>query len=76
MKAQLRIKTCPTCGSVRISKVKKNWRGKYHGRSYSVRSLSFYECSDCGERVYDRYAMRRIQENSPAFRQSYKGKAA
>jgi len=76
LKAQLTIKTCPTCGSAKIKKVNKDWKGEYHGRSYSVRSLCFYECPDCGERVYDRDAIRRIEEKSPALGKAYKGKAA
>lgn len=76
MKTELTIKRCPTCGSTKIRKVKRDWRGQYHGRSYSVASLSFFECPACGERVYDRKAMHRIEEKSPALGKAYKGKAA
>jgi len=34
---------------------------------YTVEELEFYECPDCGEKVYDRDAMRTIEANSPAF---------
>lgn len=30
-------------------------------------NVSFHECPDCGERVFDREAMRRIESRSPAF---------
>ncbi len=76
MKAQLKINTCPTCGSGEIKKVKKDWKGEYQGKKYSVPSLSLYECPDCGERVYDRDAMHRIEERSPALGKGYRKKAA
>ena len=63
----LRITVCPSCGSNKIKKVRRNWSGKYQGRSYTVRSLEFYECPVCAERVYDRQAMRKIEDHSPAF---------
>jgi hypothetical protein len=63
----LRITICPSRGSTRIRKVRRNWSGKFQGRSYTVRSLEFYECPGCAERVYDRQAMRKIEDHSPAF---------
>jgi len=76
MKTQLKIKICPTCGSSGIKRVKKDWKGEYQGKKYSVPSLSFYECPDCGERVYDRDAMHRIEEKSPALGKAHRKKAA
>jgi len=76
MKTQIKIKTCPTCGSAEIKKVKKDWKGEYQGKTYTVPSLSFYECPDCGERVYDRNAMHRIEEKSPALGKAHRKKAA
>jgi YgiT-type zinc finger domain-containing protein len=76
MRIQLKIKRCPTCGSGQIKKVKKDWKGEYQGKKYSVPSLTFYECPVCGERVYDRDAMRRIEERSPALGRSNRKKAA
>ncbi|MBN2272420.1 MAG: YgiT-type zinc finger protein [Sedimentisphaerales bacterium] len=63
----LRITICPSCGSNKIKKVRRNWSGTFQGRSYTVRSLEFYECPVCAERVYDRQAMRKIEDHSPAF---------
>ncbi len=63
----LKITICPSCGSTEIKKVRRNWSGSFQGRSYTVPSLEFYECPACGERVYDRQAMGKIQEHSPAF---------
>jgi len=62
-----KIKICPTCGSEKIKKVRRNLRGRFAERSYIVPSLEFYECPDCGEKVYDRDAMHKIEAASPAF---------
>ena len=62
-----KITRCPTCGSDGIEKVQRTLTGEFRGQSYSVPALEFYECPNCGERVYDREAMRRIEANSPAF---------
>jgi YgiT-type zinc finger domain-containing protein len=61
------ITTCPTCGSPQIKKVRRDWSGEAHGRSYTVPDLEFYECPVCGEKVYNRQAMQKIQSHSPAF---------
>jgi YgiT-type zinc finger domain-containing protein len=66
MSAMLRITTCPTCGSNKIKKARRNWSGEFQGQCYTVPSLEFYECPVCGEKVYDRQAMRKIEEHSPA----------
>ncbi|MGD0654014.1 MAG: type II toxin-antitoxin system MqsA family antitoxin [Thermoguttaceae bacterium] len=64
------ILTCPSCGSNRIEKVRRNWQGEYQGHKYTVENLEFHECPDCGEKVYDREAMRAIEAQSPAFSKS------
>ena len=63
----IEITICPSCASNRIKPVRQDWTGKFQGQSYTVPSLEFYECPDCGERIYDRKAMRRIEAHSPAF---------
>jgi YgiT-type zinc finger domain-containing protein len=65
MKAE--IKHCPTCGSTRIRRVKKDWAGESSGEKYVVTDLVFDECPACNERIFDRDAVHRIQERSPAF---------
>jgi YgiT-type zinc finger domain-containing protein len=67
MSAILHITICPTCGSDEIKKVRRTWTGKYKGQTYTVPSLELYECPVCGERVYDRMAMQKIESRSPAF---------
>jgi len=64
----LKITVCPSCGSEKIKKVRRDWTGTYQDQAYIVAKLAFYECPRCGERVYDREAMRRIEAQSPAFR--------
>jgi len=64
------IRTCPSCGSPRIQPVKGKWSGEYQGQRYSVERLDFHECPDCGEKAYDREAMRAIEAASPAFAKS------
>jgi YgiT-type zinc finger domain-containing protein len=70
----LEIKSCPSCGSRRIKRVRQDWTGKFRNRSYSVPNLAFYECPKCGGRVYDREAMRRIESYSPAYSRHRKGR--
>ena len=62
------IRHCPTCGSARIRRVRKGITDTYKGQKYTVPSVSFHECPDCGERLFDRVAMRHIETRSPAFR--------
>jgi len=63
----VRITSCPSCGSKRIKAVRRDWTGRFPGQAYTVPNLEFHECPACGERVYDRMAMRRIEASSPAF---------
>ncbi len=63
----IRITICPTCGSDKIKKVRRKWTGKVQGKTYTVPDLEYYECPHCGEKVYDREAMRKIEARSPAF---------
>ena len=63
----LKITRCPTCGSRKIKKVRRNLKSEVHGKRYTVPNLEFYECPACGEHVYDPEAMRKIQAYSPAF---------
>jgi YgiT-type zinc finger domain-containing protein len=67
---KLNIKTCPSCDGKRIKRVRGNWAGNFKGETYTVPSLEYYECPDCGEKVYDREAMRQIEAHSPAFKRA------
>ncbi len=63
----LKIKICPSCGSPTVKKVQETWVGTYKNKEYIVPSLEYYRCSHCGEKLYDREAMRKIEAVSPAF---------
>jgi YgiT-type zinc finger domain-containing protein len=76
MNKSLRISLCPVCGSEKIKKVRRDLIGRIAGRSYAVPSLEFYECPDCGEKIYDRDAMRKIEARSPAFKRPRSRKVA
>jgi YgiT-type zinc finger domain-containing protein len=65
-----KITKCPSCGSVKINRVRRTWSGEYRGQSYTVANLEFYECPDCKEHVYDPAAMRAIAASSPAYAKS------
>ncbi|NUM77415.1 YgiT-type zinc finger protein [candidate division KSB1 bacterium] len=72
----IKITTCPTCGSKKIKKVRKNLTRSFQGQIYTVPNLEFHECPDCGERLYDRDAMRKIEAYSPAYAKARKRKKA
>lgn len=63
----LNITLCPTCGSDQIKQVCRDWTGAYKGQAYVVPDLAFYECPVCGERVFEREALAKLQAHSPAF---------
>ena len=63
----LEIKKCPSCDNGEIKKIRRNWTGIYKGKAYTVPNLRYYECAECGERIYDRDAMQEIEAHSPAF---------
>jgi YgiT-type zinc finger domain-containing protein len=61
----LKITTCPSCGSSKIKKVRRNWIGGFKGKKYAVPNLQYYECPAC------RDAMREIEAHSPAFERAH-----
>ena len=67
MNYKLQISSCPTCGSNKIHRMVRDVSRTYKGQTYSVPSLEFYSCPDCGEKVYDREAMLKIEAHSPAY---------
>jgi YgiT-type zinc finger domain-containing protein len=67
---KLNITTCPSCGSKRIKRVRRDATRNFKGKEYTVPDLEYYECPDCGEKVYDREAMRQIEAHSPAFKRA------
>lgn len=63
----MNIKTCPTCGSCDIRKVRRKWIGESQGKKYTVPALEYYICPNCGEKVYGPQAIRKIEAYSPTF---------
>ncbi len=41
--------------------------GEFQGKPYRVQDLEVWVCPACGERIYDREAMRKIEMDSPAY---------
>jgi len=66
----MEINICPSCGSRRIEKLRRDWDGDFEGKHYVVHDLEYYNCPACGEQVFDREAMRKIEARSPAFGQA------
>jgi len=67
MSGKFQINTCPTCGSDQIRRVVRDIVRKYKGQTYTVPKVEFYDCPNCGEKVYDREAMLKIEFHSPAY---------
>ena len=63
----LHIHDCPSCGGKRIARKRGRWEGRFMGKKFSVPGLEWLECPDCGEKVYDREALRKIEARSPAY---------
>jgi YgiT-type zinc finger domain-containing protein len=64
--ARIKLTVCPNCYSKNLKKVRRTVSGTRQGRRYSVPGVEFYECPDCGERIYDPTAMRQIEQASHA----------
>jgi YgiT-type zinc finger domain-containing protein len=54
--------------------VRRELKRRRQGRTYKVPQVEFWECCDCGERAYDREAIRKIQAHSRAFAPTLAGK--
>jgi mRNA interferase MazF len=65
-KSGLKVPSVIRIGRLAV-KVRRNWCGEYKGCAYAVAGLEYYECANCGEKIYDRQAMRKIEACSPAF---------
>lgn len=70
----IKIISCPTCGSKKIKKVRRNSVREFQGKKYTVPNLEYYACPDCGEELYDHQAMQKIEEYSPAYAKAHAGK--
>ena len=56
-----RIAVCPTCGSKKIRRVTRDVACNFMGKPYVARRVTFEECPNCGERLFDHAAMQKMQ---------------
>ncbi len=72
------IKTCPTCGSNAIKRVTRDLVRDAVGAPYTVPAVTFHECPDCGEKLFDPDAMRTLERHRPdaAATQRHRRKSA
>ena len=66
----MNLKTCPTCGSKRIRRVRRTVTRQSRGKPFTVPQLDFHECPACGEQVYSPDAMAKIEACRPKRRKS------
>lgn len=64
----LDIRTCPTCGSKRIKRVRRGVTRTVHGEKYVVPAVEYHECPNCGEKVYGRQAMQKLESFRPKMK--------
>jgi YgiT-type zinc finger domain-containing protein len=61
---RLKLTVCPNCGNKNLKKVRRTVTGTRQGKRYSAPQVEFYECPDCGERIYDPVAIRQVEGHS------------
>jgi YgiT-type zinc finger domain-containing protein len=61
---RLKLTVCPNCGKKNLKKKRKAVTGTRQGKQYSAPDVEFYECADCGEKIYDPAAIRHIEQHS------------
>lgn len=71
MHGVMTITLCPSCGGNKLKRVRRDFTAQFRGEAYTVPDLEFHECPDCGEKIYDRQAMRKVEACSPAFAKSH-----
>jgi YgiT-type zinc finger domain-containing protein len=54
------IKTCPTCGSNRIRRVKRDIESKRAGQNFIAQDIEIEECANCGERLFSPESLEQI----------------
>ncbi len=56
------IRRCPTCGSRRIRRETVTVKATVRRKTAEVPNLQLEVCSDCGEKLFDLEASRRMEE--------------
>jgi len=72
----LNIKTCPTCGARKVRAVTRDVKCNFKGQVYTAPQIQFHECTNCGERLYDRDAMRKMESYRPGAKTNLRRKTA
>ncbi|MEK7793332.1 MAG: YgiT-type zinc finger protein [Candidatus Hydrogenedentota bacterium] len=62
-----KITNCPSCGVGKLEKVRRTYKRDYEGKVYAVPNVSFLECSNCGEQLFDSAAIDKIQGHPARF---------
>jgi YgiT-type zinc finger domain-containing protein len=60
-----KAKTCPTCESTEIRTIRSDYPATVRGRQVVIPDLERQECPVCGEVLFDRAAMKKIQSYWP-----------
>jgi YgiT-type zinc finger domain-containing protein len=63
------IRRCPTCGGRRMRRQTVTVKATVRGRTAEVPNLQLEVCPDCGEKLFDLEASRRMEERFLARRQ-------
>lgn len=56
------IKTCPTCGRRRMQRKRTTLTLEVGGRTFQISDVELEVCPDCGEKLLDLEASRRVEE--------------
>ena len=56
------IRRCPTCGSRKISRQTVTLKVTVRGKKAEVPNLNLEVCPECGEKLFDLEASRRMEE--------------
>ena len=63
------IRQCPACGSRRIRRQIMTIKTTVRGKAATVPGLELEVCQNCGEKLFDLEASRRMEERFPTRRQ-------
>jgi YgiT-type zinc finger domain-containing protein len=66
----LTIKTCPTCGSKRIRRVKRNVPSKRGSQPFIAHGITVEACPNCGEVLFSPESLEAIDAQRPPARKS------
>lgn len=73
---KLVMKTCPTCGTRRLRRVKRDIKSHRGGQPYVARGIEVEECANCGERLFSPEALEAIAEQQPQSKRARARKSA